>query len=73
MTDGNRDFPGVSGAPDPGLCGSCRHSRRMESDRGSIFYQCQLAFQDDCFDKYPRLPVLECDGYAVEETAGESV
>lgn len=47
----------------PGLCQNCRHARRIESDRGSIFLQCELSFEDARFPKYPRLPVLICSGY----------
>ena len=46
-----------------GLCATCSHVRRIESDRGSVFFLCQLALTDDRFRKYPRLPVLQCDGY----------
>jgi hypothetical protein len=49
--------------PDPGLCRTCHHARRIESDRGSIFLMCQLSFEDSRFVKYPRLPVLACGGY----------
>ena len=37
--------------------------RRVISDRGSVFYLCQLSKVDSSFPKYPRLPVLECAGY----------
>jgi len=47
----------------PGLCGDCVNARRIASDRGSIFFLCQLAITDDRFKKYPRLPVLSCVGY----------
>jgi hypothetical protein len=47
----------------PGLCADCTHARRIESDRGSVFYMCQLALTDSRFRKYPRLPVLSCAGY----------
>jgi hypothetical protein len=33
------------------------------SDRASTFLQCQLSFTDPRFEKYPRLPVLKCNGY----------
>jgi hypothetical protein len=33
------------------------------SDRGSVFYLCQLSKVDPSFPKYPRLPVLACAGY----------
>jgi hypothetical protein len=46
-----------------GLCADCQHARRIESERGSVFLMCELSFQDSRFPKYPRLPVLACDGY----------
>jgi predicted amidohydrolase len=46
-----------------GLCASCRHSRRVESSKGSVFYLCQRSLHDDRFSKYPRLPKLSCFGY----------
>jgi hypothetical protein len=39
----------------------------LRSDRGALFYQCQLSFTDARYPKYPRLPVLECAGYEVME------
>jgi hypothetical protein len=53
--------------PNPGLCQSCQHARRIESDRGSVFFLCRLSFEDSNFVKYPRLPVLACSGYQPEE------
>jgi hypothetical protein len=50
-----------------GLCADCVHSRRIESDRGSIFFLCRLALVDPQFQKYPRLPVLSCPGYQKAE------
>jgi hypothetical protein len=41
--------------------------RRITSDRGSVFYLCERSFTDPRFDKYPRLPMLDCWGY--EEAA----
>ncbi len=46
-----------------GLCATCGHMRRVTSDRGSVFYLCELSKVDPTFPKYPRLPVLECGGY----------
>jgi len=46
-----------------GLCADCQFMRKMESDRGSIFYLCQRSAADPTFPKYPRLPVLQCRGY----------
>lgn len=45
-----------------GLCEHCRHARIVETTR-SVFWMCALSATDARFDKYPRLPVLECDGY----------
>jgi hypothetical protein len=51
-------------APRPvGLCATCKHVRRVTSDRGSVFYLCILSAVDQRFPKYPRLPVLSCAGY----------
>lgn len=52
---------------DPGLCGRCKHARRIESAKGSVFWQCTLAKTDPRFRKYPPLPVLECPGFAGDE------
>jgi hypothetical protein len=54
---------GIANQPDPGLCRDCRNSKRIESDRGSVFFRCDLALKDSSFPKYPRLPVLTCHGY----------
>jgi len=46
-----------------GLCAECVHGRRIESDRGAVFWLCELATTDAGFPKYPRLPVIECEGF----------
>jgi GrpB-like predicted nucleotidyltransferase (UPF0157 family) len=46
-----------------GLCTDCLHARRLESARGSVFILCNLSLSDRRFPKYPRLPILACDGY----------
>ena len=51
-----------AGATQVGLCRTCRHSKRVETPR-SVFWMCGLAAVDPRFVKYPRLPVIECDGY----------
>ncbi len=50
-----------------GLCADCLHSRRIESARGSVFILCNLSFTDARFLKYPRLPILSCEGYSPKE------
>ncbi len=52
-----------------GLCESCRHARVIRSSRDSLFLRCGLADSDPRFAKYPRLPVLQCDGYAACDSA----
>src|SRR5277367_1342113 len=46
-----------------GLCADCVHARRIESDRGAIFYLCELSAVDPAYRKYPALPVISCPGY----------
>ena len=53
----------VSNSLNAGLCADCLHSRRIESAHGSVFILCNLSLTDPRFPKYPRLPVLSCDGY----------
>jgi hypothetical protein len=50
-----------------GLCVDCANARRVESNRGSVFVLCELSRSDSRFAKYPRLPVLECDGHQPSE------
>jgi hypothetical protein len=45
-----------------GLCARCRHARIVTTPR-SRFWRCALAVHDPRFEKYPRLPVLECEGF----------
>lgn len=51
------------GGASPGLCAGCASGRRVESARGSVFWRCERSATDAAFAKYPRLPVLRCDGY----------
>ena len=52
-----------------GLCFTCRHARVVDS-RTSRYWMCELSAADPRFPKYPRLPVLACDGFAPKEPAG---
>lgn len=47
----------------PGLCASCQNVRIIENKRGSKFFLCELSKTDPRFPRYPRLPVVACDGY----------
>jgi hypothetical protein len=53
-------------SPPPGLCGTCHHVRVVTSSRASTFHLCGRAAEDARFAKYPRLPVVWCEGYAVD-------
>ncbi|HTR39580.1 MAG TPA: hypothetical protein VMH80_27090 [Bryobacteraceae bacterium] len=50
-----------------GLCSTCVNVRRVTSDRGSVFYLCERSKTDARFPKYPRLPVVTCQGYQPNE------
>jgi hypothetical protein len=54
----------------PGLCGTCVHTRTIESSRGSTFVLCQLSFSDPRFARYPVLPVVACPGWKLLPAAG---
>lgn len=41
----------------------CVHSRTISNRKGSVFYLCRLAKTDPKYSRYPRLPVLDCDGF----------
>jgi len=63
MTFGSNDARPVADSDRIGLCATCAHMRRMQNDRGSTFYLCQLSATDSRFRKYPRLPMIACLGY----------
>jgi len=67
VADGTGPHRGVSADP-VGLCAGCRHVRRVETGRGSVFYRCVRAAEDPRFLKYPPLQVAQCSGY--EPAAG---
>ena len=60
-------------ASEPGLCADCIHAHTITSDRGSQFVMCQLSASDPKFPKYPRLPVLTCNGHKSRASGSESV
>lgn len=61
-----------TGVPGAGLCNSCVQQRVIVSDRGSAFSMCRLAAFDARFARYPRLPVVRCDGYEGASPVGGS-
>jgi hypothetical protein len=50
-----------------GLCDTCRHQRIVRTTRDSAFSLCERSRTDPRFPRYPRLPVVECDGYRPDE------
>ncbi len=62
----------MSGRFDPGLCGSCRLARLVTSDRGTVFWRCGLADADPRYAKYPRLPVMACEGWEDKRGGGKA-
>jgi hypothetical protein len=50
-------------APAAGLCADCVHGRRIESSHASVFVLCEKSATDSSYAKYPRLPVITCEGY----------
>lgn len=55
--------------PAPGLCGTCRHARRILSDRGVRFVRCGRSDTDPRYARYPMLPVTVCQGHELETAA----
>jgi hypothetical protein len=49
-----------------GLCAVCRHRRHIESRKGSTFLFCRLSETDRRYVRYPRLPVLQCQGFEAD-------
>jgi len=48
-----------------GLCSLCRHCQPVHTTRGSTFLLCARAATDPTYVRYPRLPVLDCHGFAL--------
>jgi hypothetical protein len=47
-----------------GLCDTCRCQQVVRNTRGSVFSLCLRSKDEpDRYPKYPRLPVVRCDGY----------
>ena len=54
--------PVASGRSSGGLCPACRFARVVTSRR-TRFTLCERSFTEARFPRYPRLPVLTCDGF----------
>ena len=64
---GSRDPCSAPTVP-PGLCGECRHARRIETRNGPVFRLCERSKSDPAYPRYPALPVVRCPGF--EPVAG---
>jgi len=45
------------------LCEVCRHVRRIQNAKGSVFLLCRRSESQPEFPKYPPQPVVECRGF----------
>lgn len=52
-----------------GLCRTCVHAALVRTRR-SVFWRCGLSDTDTRFERYPRLPVLQCSGWSPRGDAG---
>ena len=50
--------------PRVGQCSVCERSAVQSSARGSRFWRCLRADEDEGFRRYPPLPVTNCPGYS---------
>jgi hypothetical protein len=44
-----------------GLCAACRHARLVRSARQQVFLRCE----HPDLPRYPAMPVIACDGFAL--------
>jgi hypothetical protein len=49
--------------PRAGLCDTCAHQQLVRNTRGSTFSLCRRSREDPAYPRYPRVPVLSCQGY----------
>lgn len=59
------------GAP-AGLCGQCVHARVNQTKRGTAYLRCLRAAWDERMARYPRLPVMTCEGFDQRVAAGNT-
>jgi hypothetical protein len=57
------DDPWGKLSADPGLCRACQHAKLNETRRGTTYLRCTRAEWDSRLPRYPRLPVVECEGF----------
>ncbi|MFN2321374.1 MAG: hypothetical protein ABR510_00250 [Trueperaceae bacterium] len=57
--------PSIARAARGGLCAACAHARAIASARGSVFLRCD----HPDLPRYPAVPVIACDGFALRAPA----
>lgn len=55
------------------LCEICALMREVITPKGSRFLLCQLSQSDPAFPKYPRQPVVRCEGYQSRDKKEEEL
>lgn len=57
--------PDAPRQPDPrrGLCPQCAFVREIVSAKGSVFWMCEKARENERFPRYPVQPRLVCEGF----------
>lgn len=57
--------------PPAGLCDRCAYQQLVPNTRGSVFSLCRRSREEpERFPRYPRLPVLRCDGFTERADVG---
>lgn len=49
--------------PRRGLCPECSFVRQIVSAKGSVFWMCEKARENERFPRYPVQPRLVCEGF----------
>jgi hypothetical protein len=49
------------------LCAACAFARKIVFGKGSQFLLCEKSKSDGRFPKYPRQPVIHCQGFAEKQ------
>ena len=57
-----------SPAAGAGLCETCVHRQEVRNPRGSVFSLCLRSRTDPSYPRYPRLPVIACEGHEPRPT-----
>jgi hypothetical protein len=53
------------------LCQSCSLAKEIISGKGSRFLFCEKSHTDQKFPKYPRQPVVRCNGFVEKQGGNE--